>query len=71
MGLFDPKCPICKKKGKPKDHQSCHRMALSGKRSRREVDEWKRWTEMRGMGERIPGAMTQDLKFYEAERRRR
>ena len=66
-----PKCPICSKRGPIDDHKKCHRRALNSKRTRKETEAWRQWSEMRGQGEIVPGAMPRDYEHYMYEKEQR
>jgi len=73
MGLFSGKvgvfkCPKCKARfTDPRKHHH-----MTGKqKTTDEMDIWRRWNEMRGMGEQSPGADMRDMQLYFHERQQR
>jgi hypothetical protein len=70
FGVGKTKCPRCSKKLKHDElsKHGCFKAMM--RKSPKEVDEWRWFSEMRGMGETAPGAMPSDHGTYLHQRRR-
>jgi hypothetical protein len=65
-GVTLRKCNVCRKRYNVR--HTCFRGSMG--RSPEEVDGWRTFSAIRGMGEVVPGAMPGDYQFYLSEQKR-